>query len=112
MSAREYCLIGINSPGVVDLPEVDRRGQVERAIGPQQVRFDLLVVAVDERGAEPVAGVRARDVYVDVLFARVRAAYLTLYKCLCQAARGEVLRECVVVGRDYWVRRVFQVASS
>ena len=72
--------IGLHGECVVHLPEVDRRGQEERAVGLEQVGLDALAAGVaaaarvHKRGAEPIARVRTRHVQVDVLLEVERSA--------------------------------------
>lgn len=99
MSYGEYCLIGINDPGVVDLPQVNRWGEIERTVGAQQVGLDLLIVRVDEGRTEPVASGWARHVHVHVLFARMNAADLSTHVGFRESTGREVLRERGVVRR-------------
>lgn len=108
---RVLCVIWKEHGGVIDLPQINGGCEVERAVGAQQVGLDLLVVAVDEGRAEPVASVRTRHVQVHFLFVGTTAsAYCLLNECLSETAQVEVAWKCAVMRRYDGIGRVLEVA--
>lgn len=97
MSFGTDCLTRIQDSSVIDLPQIHRWCQIERTVRSEQIGLHFLVVAIDKRGAEPIARVRACDVQVDVLFVRVNTADLAFYVDFCQTTWREVFGECIIV---------------
>ena len=94
MTRRRIDRVRVEKDGVIYLPNVNGCGQIEGAIGSEEIGFDLLIVAVDESSAEPVARRRTRHVQVEVLtIVAGLAADLVLQVELGQASRGKILGE-------------------
>ncbi len=114
--ARGLRSIRIQDNGVIELPQVNRGRQVERAVGAEQIGLDFLIVAIDERGAKPVAWVWTRYVQVDVLFIfAIRfatASYCLIYECFGQAAQIEIAWKCAIVRRYHGIGGVFEIALN
>ena len=117
--ARVLRSIRIQDNGVIELPQVNRGRQVERAVGAEQIGLDFLIVAIDERGAKPVAWIWTRYVQVDVLFifairfaTATASAYRLIYECFGQAAQIEIAWKCAIVRRYHGIGGVFEIALN
>jgi hypothetical protein len=69
-----------------------------------------LIVEINERRAEPVAGVGTRHIQVDILFVRAAATNQPLYERFTQTTRREIVRKAAVTRRYDRITGIIQEA--